>query len=443
MTAMLERGGDGLPDGEDPTGRTDPTLPTIPTVRTRAEGRPVRPWSPAAAAATTRALAARGPRPVLAPPLPPRPRATPDPGGGPARAAAAVVPGSGGAAGPVSTTSERGRPGAAEPIRRGTREMEPAQYLAVLRARWLSIGVLALVGLVLAAVVTARTTQQYRATTTVFFSLERGETVGELVQGANYTQELVQSYAEVATMSVVLDPVIRDLGLDTTASRLAGTITADAPLDTVLIRISATDPDPGRATDVANAVGSQLATAVEALSPRGPQESTPINVTVTEPAQVPRSPIAPRVKLNLAAGLGLGLAAGIGLALLREAASGRGPAAGRRPGQDEDADPHDPHDPHEAHEPAPAPGAAVAPGRAVPAPPAPSAATPPPPGPEDPPYAFRAHRYWSPGDAADADGADAAAAPSRVPAGETARRRGAAGHRSWLSSRSGGAGRGR
>jgi capsular polysaccharide biosynthesis protein len=196
--------------------------------------------------------------------------------------------------------------------------VEPSHYLAVVRKHWIIIVTVTLLGMGAALGLSLREPKTYRSTTTVFLSLTQGESVSELVQGSTYAQNLVTSYKQIATEPVVLAPVIEKLGLRTTPGRLAGQIATDAPLDTVLITITATDTVPERAAAIANAVGEQLSTTVEELSPTGPGSKSFVRVTTVAPAQVPTYPFSPRKKLALAVGLALGLAAGVGLALLRE-----------------------------------------------------------------------------------------------------------------------------
>ncbi len=195
--------------------------------------------------------------------------------------------------------------------------MEPSHYFAELRKRWVTICLFGLIGAAVALALTQTATPQYRTTTTVFFSLSRGDTVTELSQGAAFTQNLVESFAEVVTEPVVLDPVIRDLRLDTTAARLAGALSVQVTLDTVLVHITATDASPERAAEIANAVGAQLRTTVAQLSPTGPDNAKPIEVTTVAEAPVPRYPFSPQKKRNLATGLAAGLALGVGLVCLR------------------------------------------------------------------------------------------------------------------------------
>lgn len=193
--------------------------------------------------------------------------------------------------------------------------MEPSQYLAVLRKRWLVIAVSAGLGVIAAFGVSQATTPTYRASSAVFVSLERGDTVSELVQGSTYTQNLVQSYAQLVTLPVVLDPVIAGLDLDTDARSLAATVSADTPLNTVIIEISAESPSPELAAQTADAVAAQLAVAVRDVSPKGPDGSETITIRTVSPAQAPQYAFSPNTRLNLATGLVVGLGLGMAIAL--------------------------------------------------------------------------------------------------------------------------------
>jgi polysaccharide biosynthesis transport protein len=196
--------------------------------------------------------------------------------------------------------------------------MDPSDYIQALRKRWAVILVLALLGASAGIAMAATTTPVYRATTKVFVSLEGGQTVQELVQGSTYTQNLVQSYVALTTMPVVLDPVIEELGLDTNARTLARSITAQAPINTVIVEISAADSSPAQAALVADAVAEQLAVAVEDLSSTAAGRSETVSMRTVAPADVPRNPVAPNTRFLVATGLLAGLAIGVVFALARE-----------------------------------------------------------------------------------------------------------------------------
>lgn len=196
--------------------------------------------------------------------------------------------------------------------------MEPSEYLGALRRRWVVLVFLALLGGALAYVNAATTTPMYRGTSKVWVSLGRGETVSELAQGSTYVQNLVQSYAQLATMPAVLDPVIRDLDLDTTARDLARQVSADTPLGTVIVEVSAVSADPEEAAAVADAVARYLAITASDLSPEGPDGQASVTMETVARAQVPTVPFSPDKRLATATGILLGLVLGVSVAVLRE-----------------------------------------------------------------------------------------------------------------------------
>jgi capsular exopolysaccharide synthesis family protein len=195
--------------------------------------------------------------------------------------------------------------------------MELREYLHILRRRWVSVLVIALVVLLTATAVTFSMTKQYTATTRLFFAVSGTETVTDLAQGSTFAEKQMTSYAQVATSPLVLDPVIRDLGLATTATRLAKSVSATIPTDTVILDVAATSPDPEQALRIANAIASQLSTVAGKLTPERPNGSQTVKVTTLASAQLPEEASSPNVLRNLSVGLVLGLLLGIGIALMR------------------------------------------------------------------------------------------------------------------------------
>ena len=139
-----------------------------------------------------------------------------------------------------------------------------------------------------------------------------------LLQGSQFTLQRVKSYTDVIDSPDVLQPVIDELGLDTSVGALRGRVDAVSPADTVLIDISVTGEDPAEAAAVADAVTVRFAQVIEQLETPRDGGAFPVKVTVTVPAVEPSSPVTPRPMLNLVLGLALGLGLGAGLALLRE-----------------------------------------------------------------------------------------------------------------------------
>lgn len=197
--------------------------------------------------------------------------------------------------------------------------MDLHDYIRVLRKRWKIVVAITVAGLVAAFTVSALTTPTYRASTQFFISTSQsGADTNELLQGNNFTQQRVKSYADIVKSRRVLQPVVERLGLQMTAKQLAGSVTAEAPLDTVLINVTVTDTSPAQAQRIANAIGQQFGRSITELERPTAGGSTPVKVSVVEPADLPSAPASPRKRLNLLIGLGLGLGLGISAAALRD-----------------------------------------------------------------------------------------------------------------------------
>lgn len=196
--------------------------------------------------------------------------------------------------------------------------MQLSRFLNVLGRRWLTVVMLTLVGAGAAAGFSFLTSPTYASHASVFFSIQFGTSANELVQGATYTQNSVTSFATLATKPIVLDAVIDDLGLDTTASVLAQRVEATAPLNTVIVEISVTDLSPEDAAAIAGAIADELSATVERLSPKDDSGVGTVAAEIVAPATIERSPVSPNISLNFAAGILAGLLAGVGFAFVRE-----------------------------------------------------------------------------------------------------------------------------
>jgi succinoglycan biosynthesis transport protein ExoP len=194
-----------------------------------------------------------------------------------------------------------------------------AQYLRLLREQWLPVLLLSVLGALGAGTFSLLAPKVYEARTQLFVSTagQPGSLV-DLSQGSAFTHARVKSYTDLLTSSGVLDPVITDLGLDTTAEALSERITATSPLDTVLIDVTVEDGSPRRAAATANAIAAHFPAVVKKLEAPAGQDTSPVKVSVTRPAVPATHPVSPRTSLNLALGLLVGLGLGLGTAVLRD-----------------------------------------------------------------------------------------------------------------------------
>jgi succinoglycan biosynthesis transport protein ExoP len=192
------------------------------------------------------------------------------------------------------------------------------EQLLVLRRRWPSVVTVALLAVLLTGAASLLATPTYRATASLFFSLDSAASANELAQGATFTRDQMASYATLATTPAVLDPVISRLELDTDVSTLAGQVSATAGDGTVILNVSVTHTSPEQAARIANTVAETLTNVVEAVGPRDGQSRSALRGTVVSPAATPRYATSPNTRLNVAAGLIAGLLLGVALAVLRE-----------------------------------------------------------------------------------------------------------------------------
>jgi capsular exopolysaccharide synthesis family protein len=201
-------------------------------------------------------------------------------------------------------------------------------YLRTLRKRWALVLACTLLATGAAYGATALTTPTYEARTQLFVSSFAGSNVSDAYQGSLFTQQRVKSYADVVDAPSVTRPVVKELGLDMSASALAEKISTEVPLDTVLINVTVSDTDPKQAAAIADAVGKRFSTVVTDLETvdgsgngnnrGGGSSQAPVKVSVVKPATAPETPVSPRPLVNLALGVLVGLAVGVGAAVLRE-----------------------------------------------------------------------------------------------------------------------------
>lgn len=192
--------------------------------------------------------------------------------------------------------------------------MDLRDFIRVVRLRWLAIVAFIVIGLALASAYTFLQTPLYKAKSQLFVSVKAGASALDASQGNAFAEKRVLSYVSLATSPKVLDAVARDLDLSGGAEDLVEKITATTPSQTVLIEISATDPDPGLAARIANSCAEQLIKAVNEV-----EDVDVVRLNVFQEAAAPDAPSSPRVRLNLALGMFLGLLVGFGYVLLRQA----------------------------------------------------------------------------------------------------------------------------
>ncbi|MHA4899821.1 hypothetical protein ACX0E8_15475, partial [Enterococcus faecium] len=89
-------------------------------------------------------------------------------------------------------------------------------------------------------------------------------------------QARVTTYTKLVTQQTVLQKTIDKLRLSVTPDELSKQVSASNALNTTLIQISATDPDPAQAAAIANAVSASLTETVPEIEPSSTSGESPV-----------------------------------------------------------------------------------------------------------------------------------------------------------------------
>jgi capsular exopolysaccharide synthesis family protein len=184
----------------------------------------------------------------------------------------------------------------------------------MLQTRWLLVVLAGLLGATIALIAAGLLPAKYTAQADVFVTVTTGQTSGELAQGSTFSQDQARNFAAVVPKEIILGPVIKQFGLNTTLDDFRKNLDVQVPLNTSLINIKVTDSDAQRAAGLANALATQLSAAVESLSPKG----APVGAELIESAAVPTKPSSPIIPLFALLGLLAGLVLAIGYLVIVE-----------------------------------------------------------------------------------------------------------------------------
>jgi polysaccharide biosynthesis transport protein len=197
--------------------------------------------------------------------------------------------------------------------------VEFSDYIRVLRRSWVLLVAAALVGGGGAAAYALHETPLYDAEATVVVTPNSAGTITDFQAAATYVQQVVTTYADIATKPVVLTPVAKKLDLTKAEqANLADEITITASNTSQLISIQVSDASPKRAADIANGVATQLSKTVTDVSPsRG--GAAPLKIASVETATAAATPSYPNIPLTLGIGVLGGFALALAFAVLRTA----------------------------------------------------------------------------------------------------------------------------
>lgn len=196
--------------------------------------------------------------------------------------------------------------------------MNIQDFVKLLRNRWVTVLVTALVTILGSIAYTLNQTPLYQASTRLFVSNTSGTSASDLYNSSRYSQDRVLSYVQLIMGETLAQRTVNRLGLDISAGAVRAKVTAQAKPNTVLIDVSVLDASPIQARDIANALSDEFVVMARELETPQQGERPDARVVVEQRASVPGAPVVPKKKRNLALGIMLGAVLGIGLAVLRD-----------------------------------------------------------------------------------------------------------------------------
>jgi len=163
-------------------------------------------------------------------------------------------------------------------------ELDLKDFLSYLKKYLLALIVTPLVALLgVLYYDTSIKTPLYEAASQVALLQSDSSNAATTLSEINANQKLTSTYSVIAKSKVVLERVIDDLELDVTPDVLAKSIKVSTITDTTILKITATDPKPERAAEIANSVANVFATKTDLIK-------TLDNVAVLETAEIPEKP---------------------------------------------------------------------------------------------------------------------------------------------------------
>jgi succinoglycan biosynthesis transport protein ExoP len=173
-----------------------------------------------------------------------------------------------------------------------------------------------LIGAVSAGVLVSRTPHKYASSVVMFVAATSTPDGGSANDRALFAQGRVRSYVPLVSSPPVMNGVIRALQLTDDDAQLASKLTVTAPPDTVLLTITVREDTPRLAQLVASETARQFTSFVSTLEGTDAGQPT-VQLTVTRPAQLNRSPVSPRAGLDIWLGAFFGGAVGLTVTALR------------------------------------------------------------------------------------------------------------------------------
>ncbi|WP_348535840.1 Wzz/FepE/Etk N-terminal domain-containing protein [Kocuria sp. JC486] len=198
-------------------------------------------------------------------------------------------------------------------------EMDFVDYVMAFRRSVVWVLISTIIGALIGGAVALMTPPRYLATATTLLTATEATEAAELPQIGTYMSQQIATLSTLATTETVLQPVIDDLGMDTTPQELATRVSVSTPPDTMMVEITTTGADPDEAAETSNAIAQQLSETVDEVAPTVAEEGPVTSMETVTQAPVPTRDQSVSLTTAALAGAALGFLLGLVIAVAQYA----------------------------------------------------------------------------------------------------------------------------
>ncbi|MCZ0717280.1 YveK family protein [Aerococcus kribbianus] len=192
-----------------------------------------------------------------------------------------------------------------------TQEISLLDIYTIIKDKFGKILMATFIGFVIAALLTFLVIEpKYTATTDIVVNdtQDSSEQLNQSQLQTNLT--LLNTYQNIVTKPVVLEPAIEEVGADMTVEELASQVTVTTESDSLIFSVTVENASPYLAADLANAIAKHFSNEVQNIL-------NVQNVSIVTSAEPDEDPASPNVLLNLILGALIGGIIGLVYQLLR------------------------------------------------------------------------------------------------------------------------------
>ena len=187
------------------------------------------------------------------------------------------------------------------------------EIFEAIKKRWIIIVAITLTATIISGIISFFVIDPvYEASTKVFVGKEENDNAAYNSSEINMYQQLLQTYAQAIKTKDLVNRAISGLKYDELEARnVVESLTVNPISNTQILQIKYQSKNPNEAKDVLKSVTDEFIVTAKELVTNG-------NVRVIEEVELPKNPISPNKKMNIAIAFLLGLMVSVGLVFLLE-----------------------------------------------------------------------------------------------------------------------------